>query len=74
MNDGTRWCWFATWNGEFTLKDMQLSGEYTSLDMWKKIYTNDHVLTLSDLPDLKNYPLDTEKYLEEHPDEAPKSE
>ena len=42
--------------------------------MWKKIYTNDHVLTLSDLPDLKNYPLDTEKYLEEHPDEAPKSE
>lgn len=74
MNDGTRWCWFATWNGEFTLKDMQLSGEYTSLDMWKKIYTNDHVLTLGDLPDLKNYPMDTEKYLEEHPDEAPKSE
>ncbi len=72
MNDGTRWGWFATWNGEFTLKDMQLPGEYTSMEMWEKIYSNDHVLTLKELPDLKNYPLDTEKYLEEHPEEAPK--
>lgn len=72
MNDGTRWSYFATWNGEFTLKDMQLPGEYTSMEMWEKIYTNDRVLTLKELPDLKNYPLDTEKYLEEHPDEAAK--
>ena len=73
MNDGTRWSYFATWNGEFILKDLQMPGEYTSMDMWEKIYTNDRVLTLSELPDLKNYPLDTEKYLEEHPDEAPKA-
>lgn len=70
MNDGTRWSYFATWNGEFTIKDMQLPGEYTSMEMWEKIYTNDRVLTLKELPDLKNYPLDTEKYLEEHPDES----
>ncbi|MGN0634546.1 MAG: glycosyl hydrolase [Oscillospiraceae bacterium] len=71
MNDGTRWAWFATWNGEFTIKDMQLPGEYTSMEMWEKIYTSDRVLTLKELPDLKNYPLDTEKYLSEHPEEAP---
>ncbi len=70
MNDGTRWSYFATWNGEFLLKDLQLPGEYTSMEILQKIYTIDRVLTLSELPDLKNYPLDTEKYLEEHPDEA----
>lgn len=63
MNDGTRWGWFATWNGEFTLKDMQLPGDYTSMEMWKKIYSSDRVLTLKELPDLKNYPLNTERYL-----------
>lgn len=63
MNDGTRWGWFATWNGEFTLKDMQLPGEYTSMEMWEKIYSSDRVLTLKELPDLKRYPLNTEKYL-----------
>ena len=50
---------------------MQLPGEYTSMEMWEKIYTSDRVLTLKELPDLKNYPLDTEKYLAEHPEEAP---
>lgn len=66
FNDGARWAWFCTWNGEFTLKDMQLSDQYTTIDMWKKIYTNDRVLTLEKLPDLKNYPLDTEKFLSEN--------
>ncbi len=64
MADGTRWAWFATWNGEFTIKDMELPGEYTSMEMWEKIYSNDKVLTVSELPDLKNYPLDTEKFLQ----------
>lgn len=66
MADGTRWAWFATWNGEFTIKDMELPGEYTSMEMWEKIYSSDKVLTLSELPDLKSYPLDTEKYLAEN--------
>lgn len=66
FNDGTRWAWFATWNGEFTLKDMQLSGQYTPLEKWKAFYNSDRVLTLDELPDLKNYPLDTKKFLEEN--------
>lgn len=66
FNDGARWAWFCTWNGEFTLKDMQLSDQYTSFDLWKKVYSSEHVLTLEELPDLKNYPLDTEKFLEEN--------
>lgn len=66
FNDGSRWAWFATWNGEFTLKDMQLSDEYTTIDMWKKVYNSERVLTLDELPDLKNYPLDTEKFLKEN--------
>lgn len=66
FNDGTRWAWFSTWNGEFTLKDRQLSGQYTSLDLWNKIYNSERVLTLDELPDLKNYPLDTEKFLSEN--------
>ena len=66
FNDGSRWAWFSTWNGEFTIKDAQLSGEYTSIDLWKKIYNSERVLTLDELPDLKNYPLDTEKFLAEN--------
>ena len=66
FNDGARWAWFAVWNGDFALKDMQLSGEYTPLEMWKKVYTHERVLTLDELPDLKNYPLDTEKFLAEN--------
>lgn len=58
--DGTRWAWFSVWNGEFTIKDMQLSDQYTEIDMWKKVYANDRVLNLSDLPDLKAYPLNTD--------------
>ena len=66
FNEGTRWAWFATWNGEFTLKDRQLSGEYTSLELWNKAYNSEIVLTLDELPDMKSYPLDTEKYLAEN--------
>ena len=66
FNDGSRWAWFATWNDEFVLKDMQLSDQYTTIDMWKKVYNSERVLTLDELPDLKNYPLDTQKYLEEN--------
>jgi mannan endo-1,4-beta-mannosidase len=63
FNDGSRWAWFSTWNGEFTLKDMQLSDQYTTFDMWEKIYSSERVLTLDELPDLKCYPLDTEAFL-----------
>lgn len=64
MADGARWSWFSVWNGEFTIKDAQLSGQYTPLEMWQKVYSHDRVLTLSELPDLKCYPIDTKSFLE----------
>ena len=66
FNDGTRWAWFSTWNGEFCIKDKQLSDQYTTFDEWNKIYNSERVLTLDELPNLKCSPMDTEKYLEEH--------
>mgnify|MGYP002624284650 CR=1 FL=1 len=63
FNDGSRWAWFSTWNGEFTLKDRQLSDQYTTFEMWDKIYNSERVLTLDELPDLKCYPLNTDDYL-----------
>ncbi len=63
FNDGTRWAYFMTWNGEFCLKDKQLSGQYTEIDQWSKVYNSERVLTLDELPNLKTYPLDTESFL-----------
>ena len=63
FNEGTRWSFFATWNGEFTLKDKQLSDQYTTFDMWDKIYSSERVLTLDELPDLKSWPIDLDAYL-----------
>ena len=56
----------STWNGEFCIKDKQLSDQYTTFDEWNKIYNSERVLTLDELPNLRCYPMDTEKYLEEH--------
>jgi len=63
FNDGTRWSFFSTWNGEFALKDRQLSDQYTTFEMWDKIYSSERVLTKDEMPDLKCYPLDTEAFL-----------
>lgn len=63
FNDGSRWAYFSTWNGEFCIKDKQLSDQYTDIEQWKKIYTSERVLTLDELPDLKTYPMDTESFL-----------
>ncbi|SFC34156.1 glycosyl hydrolase [Ruminococcus albus] len=63
FNEGTRWAYFGTWNGEFAIKNKQLSDQYTTFDMWDKIYSSDRVLTLEELPDLKSWPIDLEAYL-----------
>ena len=65
--DGSRWCWFATWNGEFMADGAQLKiSDYTGEENVKRFYNSDRVLTLDELPDLKCYPIDTEKFLEEN--------
>ena len=61
QRDGAMWGYFATWNGEFVLKNSELevlSEKYTQTDMVKKVYGHEHVITRDELPDLKNYPLD----------------
>ena len=35
-----------------------LNDEYTELEILDKAYNHERVLTLDELPDLKNYPLD----------------
>ncbi len=65
--DGSRWCWFATWNGEFIFDggEMKIS-DYTGEEKAKEFFNSERVLTLDELPDLKRYPIDTEKYLAEN--------
>jgi mannan endo-1,4-beta-mannosidase len=63
FNEGTRWAYFRTWNGELAIKDSQLSDRYTTFEMWDKIYSGERVLTLEELPDLKSWPIDLEAYL-----------
>lgn len=61
MRDGSMWGHFATWNGEFVLKNSELevlSEQYTETEMLKKVYGHEHVITRDELPDLKNYPLE----------------
>ncbi|MBR4555034.1 MAG: beta-mannosidase [Ruminococcus sp.] len=67
FSDGSRWGWFATWNGEFMIDggEMKIS-DYTGEEKAKKIYNSERVLTLDELPDLKCYPLDSAKYLSEN--------
>ena len=51
------WC---TWQGDFVVKSMAitaLSEQYTEESMLKKVYADEDVITLSDLPDLTTYPI-----------------
>lgn len=57
FRDNAIWSYFGTWSGEFiTLNSTDtLSEKYTETDMLVKVYTSDKVITLDELPDLKNY-------------------
>ncbi|MBV5312371.1 MAG: T9SS type A sorting domain-containing protein [Prolixibacteraceae bacterium] len=50
IKDGAGWSWFMPWNGDFTR-----SAKYNSLDLWKKMFASDYVLTLDEMPNLKTY-------------------
>ncbi|MCI5904900.1 MAG: beta-mannosidase [Oscillospiraceae bacterium] len=58
MRDNARWLFWGTWASPFTLKDYVLNEEYTEKEMLIKAYNHERTLTLDELPDLKNYPLD----------------
>ena len=54
----TLWSWFCIWGGEFVRSGSKLSEEYSTAEMWKKVYNSEYVLTLDELPDLRSYPVE----------------
>jgi mannan endo-1,4-beta-mannosidase len=48
--DGAGWSWFMPWYGGFVT-----DSKYNSLDLWKKMFASDYVLTLDEMPNLKTY-------------------
>ena len=58
METNSRWLYWGTWSDPFTLKQGILNDEYTSMETLDKAYQSDRTLTLEELPDLKNYPLE----------------
>lgn len=50
LKDGALWSYFMPWYGNFVREN-----EHNSLDLWKKMFAHDYVLTLDEMPDLKSY-------------------
>lgn len=48
VKDSTAWLWFMPWYGDFVR-----SSTYNSLDLWKKMFASDYVITLDEMPSLK---------------------
>ena len=60
VRDGAMWGIFCTWSGEFVTKSSNVniwSDQYTEEYMVKKAYEDENVITLDELPDLKEYPI-----------------
>lgn len=57
-----KWLWFCTWSETPVVNKerTQYSEEFTEEWMLKKVYEHEYVITKEELPDLKNYPIDTE--------------
>ena len=58
--DRAMWGYFCTWSGEFVMQDgirKKYSEQYTEIEMLKKVYGSDIVITRDELPDLKTYPI-----------------
>lgn len=58
--DGAMWGFWCTWGGEFVTNSKTyntLSEQYTEEYMVKKVYEDENVLTLDELPDLEAYPI-----------------
>lgn len=48
ISDKAAWMWFMTWNGDYTR-----NAEHNSLDLWKKMFASEYVITLDEMPSLK---------------------
>ncbi|MBC8053010.1 MAG: hypothetical protein H7Y13_08090 [Sphingobacteriaceae bacterium] len=49
IKDAAGWSWFMPWYGGYT-RDAQ----HNSLDLWKKMFAHQYVITLDEMPSLKN--------------------
>jgi len=50
IKDEAGWSWFMPWTGDFTRL-----AKHNSLDLWKKMFASNYVLTLDEMPNLKTY-------------------
>lgn len=52
VRDNAYWLWFAVWNWDYIVVDgtPNLSEAYTSLDMMKKVYDSEVIITRDELP------------------------
>lgn len=60
VRDRAMFGFFCTWSGEFVMKDglrKKYSEQYTELEMLKKVYESEYVITRDELPDLSTYPI-----------------
>jgi mannan endo-1,4-beta-mannosidase len=53
QSDGAYWSYFMPWYGDHTKLDKH--PQHNSVADWTKILTSDFVITLDEMPDLKNY-------------------
>lgn len=49
-NDLAAWSWYMPWYGDYVK-----SATYNSLDLWKKMFASEYVITLDEMPNLKTY-------------------
>lgn len=49
LKDGAAWSWFMPWYGDYTR-----SSTHNALELWKKMFASDYVITLDEMPSLKN--------------------
>lgn len=52
VRDNAYWLWFAVWNWDYIVVNgtTELSTAYTDLDMMKKVYESEAIITLDELP------------------------
>ena len=50
VKDGAAWSWYMPWYGGYTR-----DSKYNSLDLWEKMFANEYVITLDEMPELRTY-------------------
>lgn len=60
QRDNARWLYWCVWGDDFCIRwgEAIYNEQYTDKEMLKKAYNSEYTLTLDELPDLKNYPID----------------